>query len=248
MTYEWPTLAVIGIAFLLAGIVKGVIGMGLPTVAIGVLSLAMPPAQAAALFIAPSLATNTWQSLAGPHLWGLLRRLWSFFLCGALGIWATGGVLTADSKGLATVALGLCLALYACLGLVAPQFRVSPRWEPWLSPVAGAASGLIAGATGVFVIPAVPYLQALDMDREDLIQSLGLSFLLSTIVLGLVLAQAGILAASAAGLSLLAILPAAVGMYMGQLVRNRVSPGAFRVCFYLGMLGLGLHLASRALF
>lgn len=44
--------------FLLAGFVKGVIGLGLPTVAVGLLSLVMPPVQAAALLILPSMVTN----------------------------------------------------------------------------------------------------------------------------------------------------------------------------------------------
>ncbi|MBM0207112.1 hypothetical protein JNW90_32035 [Micromonospora sp. STR1s_5] len=65
------------LAFLLAGLVKGVIGLGLPTVAIGVLSLAMSPAQAAALLVVPSLVTNIWQLAAGSRLLPLTARLWS---------------------------------------------------------------------------------------------------------------------------------------------------------------------------
>jgi uncharacterized membrane protein YfcA len=240
------TLVATGLAFLLAGFVKGVIGMGLPTVAMGLLSLAMAPAQAAALYLAPSLVTNSWQAVAGPSLFGLVRRLWTFFVTVAIGIWAGAGLLTGDTTA-ATVALGLALAIYAAMGLAARQFRVPRRWEVWLSPLIGLTTGLINGATGIFVIPAVPYLQALDMKRDDLIQALGLSFLLSTVVLGVVLARAGFLGVSAAGLSALAILPAVVGMYAGQRVRGRIPPKVFRTCFFLGMLGLGLHLASRAL-
>ena len=47
--------------FLLAGLVKGVIGMGLPTVAMGLLALVLPPAEAAAIVVVPSLVTNVWQ-------------------------------------------------------------------------------------------------------------------------------------------------------------------------------------------
>ena len=68
------SLLVLG-TFLLAGLVKGVIGLGLPTIAMGLLGLAMPPAQAAALLIVPSTLTNLWQLAAGSHLRVLLRRL-----------------------------------------------------------------------------------------------------------------------------------------------------------------------------
>ena len=67
----WWTL--IGATFLLAGLVKGVIGMGLPTVAMGLLALALPPAEAAAILVVPSLVTNVWQLLAGPRFAALAR-------------------------------------------------------------------------------------------------------------------------------------------------------------------------------
>jgi uncharacterized membrane protein YfcA len=239
-------LALTGGAFLLAGFVKGVIGMGLPTVAIGVLSLVMPPAQAAALFVAPSFATNFWQSVAGPALLPLLRRLGSLFVTACIGIWVGAGMLTgADTKHAAS-ALGISLAVYAVAGLTAVQFKVPRKLEPWLSPIIGIVTGLVTGATGVFVIPAVPYLQALEMERDEFIQALGLSFLISTVMLGLVLAQAGFFSMGVAGLSALAIAPALAGMYLGQLVRQRVRPEIFRACFFIGMLALGIHLGLRA--
>jgi uncharacterized membrane protein YfcA len=66
--------ALVGLVFVLAGFVKGTIGMGLPTVAIGFLTLLMPPAEAATILILPSFVTNVWQLAAGPQFAGLLRR------------------------------------------------------------------------------------------------------------------------------------------------------------------------------
>jgi len=241
-------LLVIGLAFLLAGSVKGVIGMGLPTVAVGVLSLTMLPAQAAALVVAPSLVTNTWQSIAGPSLKRLLRRMWSLLIGVCVGIWLGAGLLTGDTQGYAVIALGVVLMLYALLGLANLRPKVPPAAEPWLSPLIGITTGLVAGATGIFVIPAVPYLQALDMERDDLVQALGIAFVTSTVTLGLVLAGAGVLHATMAGVSVLAIIPAVLGMAAGQFIRSRASPAVFRTCFFVGMLALGAHLASRALF
>ena len=56
----WALSLLVMMTFLLAGTVKGVIGLGLPTVAMGMLGLAIAPAQAAALLIIPSIVTNTW--------------------------------------------------------------------------------------------------------------------------------------------------------------------------------------------
>jgi uncharacterized protein len=236
---------VIALTFLLAGLVKGVIGLGLPTVAIGLLTLVMKPAQAAALLVVPSLVTNVWQLLAGPRFSGLLRRLWGMMVGICVGTAAGAGWLTGGSTGRASLLLGIALMLYAAAGLATLRLAVPPRAERLLSPLIGAATGLVSAATGVFVLPAAPYLQALGLDREDLVQALGLSFTVSTLALAAVLARDGALPLSIAGASLLALAPALAGMLLGQWLRVRASPRVFRVCFFLGLLALGGHLALR---
>jgi len=80
-----PLLIFIAAAFLLAGFVKGVIGLGLPPVSMGLLAVAMPPAQALAIVIAPAILTNIWQTFAGPYLRHIMRRLWPLVLGLAIG-------------------------------------------------------------------------------------------------------------------------------------------------------------------
>lgn len=232
--------------FLLAGAVKGVIGMGLPTVSVGLLSLVMLPVEAAALMIVPSFVTNLWQAVVGPHLLAVCRRLWTMMLGICAGTWVGSGLLTGDSTALTVSALGAALAVYAVLGLTKVRFSVSPRTEPWLSPFAGVATGIVTGATGIFVIPSAPYIQALGMDKDRTVQAFGLSFTVSTVALAASLSLEGAYAVSVAGVSVLALLPAAVGMVAGQWVRTRVSAETFRLCFFVGTLLLGLHLALRA--
>ena len=236
----------VALTFLLAGLVKGLIGLGLPTVAIGLLSLVMTPAQAAALLVVPSLVTNLWQLAAGPRFLALARRLWPMMLAVCAGTWAGAGLLT-DGGGLARTALGGALAAYALLGLAAIRLAVPAQAEPWLSPVIGLATGVVTGATGVFVIPAVPYLQALGLDKDELVQALGLSFTVSTLALAGALARGGALDLSA-GAALLTLLPAAGGMLLGQRVRTRTDPRVFRLCFFWGLLVLGAHLAVQGSF
>jgi uncharacterized membrane protein YfcA len=115
--------------------------------------------------------------------------------------------------------------------------------EPWLSPVIGIVTGMVTAATGVFVIPAVPYLQALDLEREVLVKALGLSFTVSTVALAASLAHDGAFNPAIATTSLLALAPALAGMAVGQWVRLRVRLETFRRCFFFGLLALGAHLA-----
>jgi uncharacterized membrane protein YfcA len=238
------TTIAIAATFTLAGSVKGVIGLGLPTIAVGLLTLMMPPAHAAALLIVPSTVTNLWQLAVGPSFAGLLRRLWPMLLGVCVGTWAGSGLLS-DASGRAAAALGAALVVYAALGLVKIRIAVPPRAEPWLGPLIGAATGVVTAATGVFVIPAVPYVQALGLDKDDLVQALGLSFTVSTLALAASLAGTGAFDLSVAGASLVALVPACLGMLGGQWLRARVAPEPFRLCFFAGMLLLGLHLALR---
>ncbi|PZU94606.1 MAG: hypothetical protein DI527_03275 [Chelatococcus sp.] len=236
----------IAATFVLAGFVKGVIGLGLPTVAIGLLGVVMAPAQAAALLAVPNIVTNGWQIARGPGPAAILRRLWPMLAACCVGTWTGAGLIERQKDGSATLWLGIALVLYALVGLKAAKLRVPVRAEIWLGPVVGLVTGVVTAATGVFVLPAVPYLQALGLDKEELVQSLGLSFLISTLALSLGLIGAGALDLATAGHSLLALVPALAGMAAGQAIRARISAGTFKLCFFAGLLSLGGYLVWRA--
>jgi uncharacterized protein len=233
------------LTFLLAGLVKGVIGMGLPTIAMGLLAMTMPPAQAASLLVIPSLVTNVWQLAAGTNCRSLLKRLWPMMLGIGAGTWAGSGLLSRGAGGGASFALGAVLVAYAIFGLTGIRLDVPRNWEPWLSLPLGGVTGVLTGATGVFVIPAVPYLGALGLGKEELVQALGLSFTVSTLALAGSLVFHGVFHAAVAGASLLALAPALIGMIVGQRVRQHIRPATFRLCFFLGLLGLGLDQLVR---
>ena len=242
---ETSFLLAVGASFLVAGFVKGVVGLGLPTVAMGTLSLVMPPVQAAALLIVPSMVTNVWQLAAGSGLRALLHRLWPMLAAVMAATLAGGALLPQDSGTWAVVALGVALMLYALAGLFSLQLRVPARHEAWLGPMAGAATGLVTAATGVFVIPAVPYLQALGLARDALVQALGLAFTASTVALAASLAVHGDFHLGDAEASAYALLPALGGMLAGQWLRGRIAPELFKKCFFAGLLALGLHSALK---
>ena len=233
------------ISFLIAGLVKGVIGMGLPSISIGLLALLMTPAQAAAIMIFPSFVTNVWQMFVGPHLVKLLRRMWTLIVGSSIGIWIGGGVLTSDNSRIAAFGLGVALVVYAVAGLSQWRFSVAPRHEWWMSPIVGLLTGLVAGGTGVFVIPAGPYYQAVGLSKDELVQMLGISFTASTVVLAFVLWHAGAMHVGNSAGSALAVLPALAGMALGQRIRNRFSEETFRRWFFIGLLLLGTQQALR---
>jgi uncharacterized protein len=239
-------VAAIALTFVLAGVVKGVTGMGLPTVAMGMLGLLMAPAQAATFLVIPSLVTNVWQFVSGPHRLVLLRRTWTMLVAISLATWAAAGLITGAAAGHATVWLGAALIAYAALGLAQARLSIPASYAVWLSPAVGVATGVVTGATGVFVIPAVPYLQALGFDKDDLVRVLGLSFTVSTVALAAGLASRGAFEITAAEASAACTLPALAGMGIGQMIRAKVDPATFRRLFLVGLFLLGGDLMGRS--
>lgn len=240
--------AAIALTFLLAGFVKGVVGLGLPTIAMGLLGSFMSPAQAATLLIVPSLVTNVQQMLSGGAFRALVRRLWPMQLAVVIGtLWAPVSVATLDVK-IASMGLGAALIVYAVLGLGKTQFPVSTQAQVWASPLVGVITGVITAATGVFVFPAAPYLQGMGLTKNELIQALGLSFTVSTAALACRLALDGTLVFNAAtgGWNLIVpLLVALLGMAIGQALRGRLSEVVFKRVFFAGLLLVGLHLLLK---
>jgi uncharacterized protein len=240
-------LVFIGAVFALAGLIKGVIGLGLPTVSMGLLAIVMPPLQAAAILVLPSFLTNVWQMVGGPSLPAMARRLWPMLLAACLGTWTGAGLMVGPYAKYGSVLLGVALMVYALTGFRSKPFTVGASRKIWLGPLTGAITGLITAATGVFVIPSVPYLQALALGKEELIQALGLTFTVSTIALAINLTFAGALNFGATVPTLVALVMAFAGMWTGQALRSRLSPEIFRRCFFAGLLLLGIYLAIDAI-
>ena len=241
-----PVLILIAAAFLLAGIVKGVIGLGLPTVAMGLLAVTMPPSHALAIVIVPAIITNIWQTFVGPYLRDIIRRLWPLMVGTVVGIWLNAGMLTGPYARYGTIILGLLLVIYAMLGLSKVRFKVARRDEKWLGIIVGLITGAVSAATGVQVLPSMPFMQAIGMEKDELVQALGVFFTVATVALAFNLTSAGLLSASTALPGAVAMAAAFSGMFIGQAVRSRLQPAAFRRWFLIAMIVLGIYLAASA--
>jgi uncharacterized membrane protein YfcA len=237
----------VAVVFALAGFVKGVSGLGLPTVSMGLLVVAMPPAQALAIVIGPAIVTNIWQTFVGSYLRDIIRRLWPLMLGTVFGILCGAGLMTGPYARYGTPLLGALLVVYALYGLSKAGFHVARRHEGWIGGIVGLASGVIAAATGVQVIPSMPFMQAIGMEKDELVQALGVFFSIATLTQAFNLTSAGLITAATALPGLVALAAAFAGMFLGQAVRSRMDPVVFRRWFLIIVLLLGLYLAGTAL-
>lgn len=228
----------VGLVFVAAGAVKGVTGMGLPTVAMSLLGLWMTPAQAAALLVVPSMATNVAQC-RGPHLRKLTAVLWPAWLAMAAVTVALPVPASAAAAMMAQRLLGAVLVLYGLWGLWRPRLPALGPRARWVGLAVGGATGAVTAATAVFVLPLVPFLQALRLDKDAMIQALGLSFTAATLALALRLQASGSHALITTE-AVLALGAATAGLWLGSRVRARISAAAFQRALFVVFIALGI--------
>lgn len=239
-------LTITAAVFLFAGFVKGVIGIGLPTIAVALLAATFDLKAGLALIVIPAFTTNVWQATVGGHFVPILRRLAVFIVAAALGIWLGVGVLAGADALLISGFFGIMLCTYSVTALATPQIPPPGRLEPYIAPVMGVISGFVAGLMGSFVVPGSLYLQALGMQRDIFVQAMGIVFLCATLALGVSLVGHGMMPRELGALSAAALVPAFAGMAVGQRVRKRIPEARFRHVFFLGMLALGIYMTLRA--
>jgi uncharacterized membrane protein YfcA len=242
-----PMLSMIGAVFLLAGFVKGVLGLGLPTVSMGLLAVTMPPSRALAIVIAPAIITNIWQTFGGPYLRDILKRLWPLMLCTVIGSLMSAGAMSGPYARYGTVALGALLVIYAVIGLTQFRLRVERRNEKWVGGIVGLVTGVISASTGVQVIPSMPFIQAIGMEKDELVQALGVFFTVATLALSVNVSASSLLNATTAIPGAIALACSFAGMFVGQTVRAKMPTEAFRSWFLIGMILLGIYLAGSAI-
>jgi hypothetical protein len=237
--------AIVG-TFLIAGTVKGVIGLGLPTLSVALLTVAIDLPSAMALLLVPSFITNLWQAMVGGNIRAILLRLWPFLLMATVTVWLGATALTRVDLSLLSALLGGLLVVYSTVNLNGLRFTIATRHEVWVGPLVGSANGILTGMTGSFVVPGVMFLQAIGLSRDVLIQAMGMLFTASTLALACALQGNQLLTTAHGTLSAAALLPAIVGMVVGQRIRQSLSEQLFRRIFFVSLLALGGYIIISA--
>ena len=245
--FEFTTLAVVTGIFLLAGLVKGIIGMGLPTVSLGLLVMFVELPTAMALMLIPSFITNIWQSLAGGNTRFLIKKIGVFLLAATLAVWIGTKLLSMIDLAWATIILGTLLIGYASSQLAGLTVGVLKQQNNWLAVGVGIVNGIFGGLTGAFIFPGLMYLQAHDFNKDQLVQAMGMLFILTTISLALGLGGHNLLDFQVGWLSVWVIVPAVLGMTLGRRIRRRFSETQFRKVFFSSILLLGVMIIITGL-
>lgn len=246
--WEPEIVAMVVATFLLAGFIKGVLGLGLPVVALAFLGSTLGVREALTIMLIPGLVTNAYQALAGPAFGVLIRRLWPFLAAACVGIWFGVAVLAGAKSTTMVALLGITLCTYCLVTMLRAQLPPPGPREPWMSPLMGGLGGVMFGMTGIIIVPGILYLQTLGFKRDVFVQALGVTFVTITLALGTSLTGRGLMTQDLVLMSLTALLPTAAGLALGQRYRHHISEELFKRIFLIALLLIGLDMLRRSLF
>tara|TARA_B100000609_G_scaffold190512_1_gene178498 strand:+ start:118 stop:876 length:759 start_codon:yes stop_codon:yes gene_type:complete len=240
--FDLLTVLAILATFFVAGVVKGVIGLGLPSISLALLTVVINLPTSMALLIMPSLVTNIWQAIRGGKFLKILKRLWLLFLTSTLTVWTGSKALAIVDLTLLSALLGSLLMSYAIVSLYGLRFNIKSRNEWWVGSLTGSVNGILTGMTGSFVVPGVFYLQSIRQEKDELIQSMGILFTTSTLALFFSLQTNEYLTSKLIVWSSISIVPSIIGVLIGQQIREWLSEKIFKNVFFFSLLFIGAYI------
>jgi uncharacterized membrane protein YfcA len=191
------------------------------------------------------MATNAQAMATAGHFLETLARFWPLFLALLPGLAGGLFLLSSVDQDIAACALGGVVAVYAVFGFVQPHWQLSPRWErPLLAPI-GLMTGFINGLTGSQIMPVVPFMLSLKLDSDRFVQAVNVSFTLSSLVMIAGLSHEGLMTKAVLLISILGLVPAAAGGWIGARLRRKLPQAWFRQSVLAVLLALGGVLISR---
>lgn len=245
---DTPLLILAAAMLALGGIVKGTIGVGLPVVAIAVLSNFLPVPLVLALVTVPILLTNLWQIIEAGEPMVPLKRFWPMIVCLVVFIWIGARFVVDLDPRVLYALIGVAVTLFVVTSYFKLEVTVSPSAEKWAGPIAGMFGGLLGGISTIWGPPMMIYFVMLRLPKAVYIQSVGLVWFIASIPLVIAYIRYGILTTHTALLSALACIPGAIGFFVGQRLRRRINQELFRTLLLWFLFVIGLNLMRRSIF
>lgn len=246
--HDLSLIAFASAVLLLAGTVKGFIGLGMPTVALVLLSFQLDARSAITLVLSPMLLSNIWQFWRGPDMVGCAKIHWRYAvilaLCAAGTVWFSQSV----SERLLRMVLGvfvLVFCIFSWRNLVPeiPHHRIR-----LFERISAVVAGLVGGLTGAWAAPLAMYLTGLRLERDAFIQALGFLITAGSVSIFAMFVAVGHSDPRDLVLSTFLFAPALIGFAAGEWLRHRTNPKHFKGFFLAAFSILGLNLLLGTLF
>lgn len=245
---EPAVLGLVAVAFLTGGIVKGLSGIGLPMVALPILSFGVSVPTAVALTMAPILITNGIQAVSGGRLLAVVRRFWPMQLTLAATLILSTTFLTRIDNNVLLIVTGAVLSCSVIAMLLAGDWTIPQRLQRPAGMVIGLFAGAIGGVSSLFGIPILIYMSALGLERADFLASISVVYFLAAVPYVISLITLGGIPPSVMVVSALAVIPAMTGMTVAGHFARRMDEARFRRFLNWMLVFLGLVMIARGVF
>lgn len=241
-------LLFLALAMAVGGLVKGLVGIGLPMASVAILSSAIDVRFALGLITLPIVLTNLWQACHAGRPLEVLRRFWLLLALMLVCIWLGAGLVVRLPGEVLYGVIGSAVVVFTSASYFTPRWTLPQRVESWAGPVAAVVSGFLGGISTIWGPPLVMYFVMIRLPKEAFIRATGLIWFAASIPLLLGYVRNGILDAATAQLSAAACLPSFAGLWVGQWLRDRIDPETFRKVLLFVLCLIGLNLIRRAVF
>ena len=238
-------IALAALGFLLAGVIKGTTGLGYSSCALPFLVSAVGLKTAIVMLVIPAMLSNVLVMFNTGHLRETLNRFWPLYAATIPGIVVGIGMLVWIDQRIATRTLGILTIVYAMLALTRPSLALPEGLERPLQIPVGVLNGFFTGLTGSQMMPLLPYMLALKLDPERLVQANNVTVTLASAFLATGLFVSGLMTWPILGLSFAAVVPALVGVQFGSRARRYIPVASFRIIVLVLLVVIGLMLAAR---
>lgn len=245
---ETSEILILCAIFLFGGFMKGLLGIGLPALLIGLLTFFYEPRYAASLIPFAILTTNLRQAVLGGRVFSIVRRFGLFCAISSVFIFCFAIVGAGVPIPAMLIVVGIGMSLFALTSLFVDMPLLPPRYDKAAQVVAGLSSGILGGLAAIWGPPLLIYLMSLHLERRDLVQALGVTFAIQSVPLALGFVVSGELTLETAILSVALLVPIFIGMYFGEKLRDRIDTKLFFRLFLMAFLLLGLNLMRRGVF
>lgn len=234
-------------AFLVAGTIKGAVGIGLPTASIGIMTQAIDPRIAIALVVFPIIVSNFWQVLRMGETLRAVRDYWLLAASLMVVLWLTTSVTAAVSQTTLMIVVGTVIIIFAVSSLALSPPVLPDRFNRIGQFAAGIAAGALGGLTSIWSPPLVTYFIARRLDKDEFIRASGLLIFLGSLPLCIGFWQEGLLNGPNALLSAAMVVPALIGFQVGEVLRRKIRADRFQIVVLVVFLLMGLNVIRKAL-
>lgn len=235
------------LALLIAGVIKGMIGLGLPTTALAIMTLSTNPRQAIAYILIPMIASNAWQIFRSGEIKQALKRYAPFIVAMVVSVWVTVNLSIGVSDQFLLGALGSCVVLFSIISSTAWAPYIPERFVAQAQIIFGAIAGIMGGLTSVWAPPMAMYLSARGVEKTEFVRASGLLIFFGSLPLGAGFFTQRLMLPNEVAISAILLVPTFLGYTIGEMMRNHIDQRAFKKIFLGFFLIIGLNMIRQAL-